>query len=144
MNKAKNVLLIEDGPHDQFFFIQALKEIPNAALCDVAINGREALSKLENCATLPDLIFTDIHMPVMDGIEFLSEMIKSSRIKDIPVVVLSSDSGHIEMVRKLGARAFIKKTCDFGLLQKELEQMINEDFEDELDPQPFQTMLSPF
>jgi len=67
-------------------------------------------------------------MPVMNGIECLSEIIKNPQIRNIPVVILTSDTGHAELACKLGAKAFLKKPADNKILREQLEQMINLDF----------------
>jgi len=131
MTANKYILLVEDDKEDQEFFIQALNGIENAVLYGVANNGKEAMHTLENNNTLPSLIFMDINMPVMNGIECLSEIIKKPEIKDIPVVILSTDTKHAEEVRKLGAKVFIKKPNDRKSLRQQLEQIINLDFESE-------------
>jgi len=131
MTRSKTILLVEDNRLYQLLFIQVLKEIKHAILYGVANNGKEALDKLENSATLPDLIFTDINMPVMDGIECLTEIKKNPKIKDIPVVILSSAIPQTELVQKLGAKAFLKKPSDMHTLREQLEQMINLDFSDD-------------
>jgi CheY-like chemotaxis protein len=127
MTKPISVFLVEDNRLYQLLFIQVLKEIKHAILFDVANNGKEALEKLENSVTLPDLIFTDINMPVMNGLECLTEIKKNPKIKDIPVVILSSSTPHVELVQKLGAKAFLKKPSDIHTLREQLEQMITLD-----------------
>ncbi|MBC8046050.1 MAG: response regulator [Fimbriimonadaceae bacterium] len=146
MKTPKSILLVEDNKHDQFFFIEALSEIENVTIYDVANNGKEALDKLKKSTVLPDIIFTDINMPVMGGIECLTKIIKTPVIKNIPVVILSTDITKIELVRKLGAKAFIKKPCEYKILKEQLEIVINLDFitDIHLANQTFQTALSAF
>jgi CheY-like chemotaxis protein len=131
MPRSISILLVEDNRLYQLLFIQVLKEIKHAILYDVVNNGKEALEKLENSDTLPDLIFTDINMPVMDGIECLTQIKKNPKIKDIPVVVLSSATPQTELVHQLGAKAFLKKPSDIHTLREQLEQIINSDFTDD-------------
>lgn len=128
MGNATSIFLIEDDKHDQYFFKQALHNIECASLYDIANNGREALAKLRAADTLPDLIFTDIHMPEMDGIECLTEIIKIPVIRDIPVVVLSSDTTQIETLSKMGVKIFIEKPCDCTILQKLVEYVLDMEF----------------
>ena len=131
MPRSISILLIEDNRLYQLLFIQVLKEIKHAILFDVANNGKEALDKLENSDNLPDFIFTDINMPVMDGIECLAEIKKNPKIKDIPVVVLSASTPQTELVKKLGAKVFLKKTSDGNTLREQLEELINADATDD-------------
>lgn len=128
MKQHKNIFLVDDDPDDQLSFIEALSQIENATLYDVANNGKEALERLEHSSSLPALIFMDINMPVMNGIECLSEIIKNPQIRNIPVVILTSDTVQAELVCKLGAKAFLKKPGDSKILREQLQQMINLDF----------------
>jgi CheY-like chemotaxis protein len=91
MQNKKNIFLVEDDADDQYFFTEALREIEHANLFAIADNGQDALDKLKNSMLLPDVIFTDINMPKLSGIGFLRALLKTSRIKNIPVVVLSTD-----------------------------------------------------
>jgi CheY-like chemotaxis protein len=146
MNRIKKLFLVEDDIDDQLFFTDAVSEINNAALVAVTNNGREALDRLKNSPKLPDIIFMDINMPVMNGIDCLKEIVKNPAIKNIPVVILSTSGSEIELVRKVGARAFIKKPSDQAILRTTLEEVINLDFIGGLGiaNQTFQTPLSVF
>jgi CheY-like chemotaxis protein len=128
MNPLKNIFLVDDDTDDQVFFIEALSAIKNTTLYGVANNGKEAIDKLENYIELPDLIFMDINMPIMNGIECLTELKEKPLISQIPVIILSSDIAHADHARKLGAKAFIKKPSDFATLRTNITQMINSDF----------------
>jgi CheY-like chemotaxis protein len=90
----------------------------------VANNGKEALGILGNSVSLPDLIFLDINMPVMNGLECLIEIVKNPRTNTIPVVILSSAFEQAEHSRKLGAKGFIKKSPDLKELRTELHRII--------------------
>lgn len=54
-----------------------------------ATNGREALESAR--AKPPDLIITDIQMPVMGGLELIQQLRLDSGLRSVPVIVLSSD-----------------------------------------------------
>jgi len=127
MKKVKSVLLVDDSEVDQNLFLMALEDIPHGVLFRIAGNGKEALDLLRNAAILPDLIFMDINMPVMDGIDCLSEIIKDEKLKNVPVVILSSETTQAAVARKLGARAFIQKPLD-GQLRVHIEEMIDLNF----------------
>src|ERR1041384_7981528 len=97
MNTQKTIFLVEDDTDDQMFFTECIEKIQNATLFDVANNGREALDKLEKSPTLPDMIFMDINMPYINGLECLTEIIRNPRTKNISVVMLSTDAGQAEL-----------------------------------------------
>ena len=131
MELSKAVLMIDDDKDDQEFFIAALQGIPNVGSVRITGNGREALDLLNSNLFLPDIIFSDLNMPVMNGIEWLAENAKCPNTKNIPVVILSSGVEMKEIAFALGAKSFIKKNSDLKMLTLEIAQMINRDFADE-------------
>ena len=122
--KPKSIFLVEDDIDDQEFFIEALLAIENTNLYGIANNGKEALSMLKNSISQPDHIFMDFNMPLMNGIECLTEIGKNPRTKDIPVVILSGSIEQADHAGKLGA-GFIKKSADLQQLRTELHRIIN-------------------
>lgn len=72
-------------------------------------NGREALEALQSHWV--DIVFTDLHMPEMTGIELVQAMARSGVLATTPVVVVSSDpsESRVEELRRLGVRAYLKK-----------------------------------
>ncbi len=74
-----------------------------------AQNGKEALDILNEQQV--DLVFSDIHMPEMNGMEMIEKMAEDGALREIPVIVISSE-GSKERVGELlekGARAYIRK-----------------------------------
>ncbi|MGX5818715.1 response regulator [Chitinophaga lutea] len=114
------ILLIEDDPDDQELFSSALAFIDDSIICRKAVNGYEAIMHLNDAETLPDLIFLDLHMPVMNGRQFLREVKAGHRAKDVPVVVISTindaDIKTMQEMRELGADQCITKPEKFSEL----------------------------
>ena|SRR5687768_8091888 len=127
MRNVKSIFLVEDDRDDQEFFVEALNAIENTSLFGIANNGEEALNKLTN-TVIPDIIFMDIHMPRMNGLECLARIVQTEEIKNIPVIMLSTAVPQIEKARALGARGFIEKPSDNRVLRTHLEIMINTDY----------------
>ena len=125
VNNHKTIFLIEDDEDDQQFFTDALREITDTTLFGIANNGKEALEKLANSTILPDIIFTDIHMPVMNGIECLTQLRSNPRTENIAVVILSSASQHIEIATSLHVTTYIIKPPGSQLLRDKIEHAIN-------------------
>lgn len=71
------------------------------------------LEKLESATDLPDIIFTDIKMPIMDGIELTKHIKSSERTHHIPVIAITAHGMVHEELE-------IKKHCD-GYLAKPIE-----------------------
>jgi CheY-like chemotaxis protein len=91
-----NVLLIDDDAIYQFVSRKTLEATGNANKIHICSNGEEAIRHLEsnvhNAAELPDVIFLDVNMPVMNGWEFLDayQALKPSIQKDIHVFLVTS------------------------------------------------------
>jgi CheY-like chemotaxis protein len=111
MPLPKKLLLVDDDEDDREIFLSVVQSIAPAIECRMATNGQDALNKLNQHADLPDLIFLDLNMPLMDGRQFLREVKKHHTLKEIPVIVLStsSDKETITLSRSLGASDFITK-----------------------------------
>ncbi len=72
-------------------------------------DGVEALKQLEN--NWVDIIFTDINMPNMNGLELVKNIMKNDMINSIPIVVVSTEGSdeRIEELNRLGIKAYIRK-----------------------------------
>lgn len=123
-----SVMLVEDNKADQYLFTEALSRVKNTRLFGIAENGVEALIKIEQSLILPDIIFSDITMPVMDGIELLHKILHNPRTKNIPVIILSSATGQARYVCSKGARVFIKKPIDSEILREQIDVVVNSNF----------------
>ncbi|MBO72617.1 MAG: response regulator [Flavobacteriales bacterium] len=69
----KSVLVVDDDKICNFLTVNALKKAGVNGKIDVVVNGLEALKKLREYQSFPDLILLDINMPIMDGMEFLKK-----------------------------------------------------------------------
>jgi CheY-like chemotaxis protein len=108
----RHILLIDDDLDDQELFGMALKKIVPPAGCLFVNDGILAVQKLQNEPGLtPDIIFVDINMPKMDGIECLTELKKMERLKQVPIYIYSTtgDPDMIAESKNLGAEDFIQK-----------------------------------
>ena len=86
MNKYQRVLLIDDNEADIFVNQKLIEGQSFAAKTDVVMSGKAGLDLLVNCRLeeLPEIIFLDIMMPVMDGFGFLdrfAELPESVKVK---------------------------------------------------------------
>lgn len=75
-----------------------------------AFDGREALLRLVEHPDV-DLIFLDINMPNMNGLEFLAQVKQNASLAKIPVIIVSTEGKEEDTLRGLraGASAYIKK-----------------------------------
>lgn len=74
-----------------------------------ASNGAEALALINE--NRPDLILSDINMPVMDGLEFIRHVKELENAKEIPIVMITTEGGekHVLEALSLGAKGYIRK-----------------------------------
>lgn len=109
------ILIVDDDLDDIALFCDAVREIDLDSKCLLAKNGKEALTLLETLPELPDIIFLDINMPIMNGKEFLLIGKQHSRLKDIPIVMYSTTNKvkEIEEFYLLGATGFLTKATTF-------------------------------
>jgi two-component system, chemotaxis family, chemotaxis protein CheY len=74
-----------------------------------AASGNEALDLLQNMQV--HLILSDINMPSMDGLEFVSQLQARNIARDIPIVMITTESSaeHVKKAILAGARGYIRK-----------------------------------
>jgi two-component system chemotaxis response regulator CheY len=105
-----NVLLVDDSAivRDIVGKSLGLSEVPLREVFQAG-NGREALDVLDK--NWIDLVFCDINMPVMDGVELVERMARDDLLKTVPVVIISSQGSaeRIEYLRSKGVRAYLRK-----------------------------------
>lgn len=90
--KYKNILLVDDDIEDASIFIEAINALDKSILCRSETNPITALENLQSSEELPDLIFLDYNMPVINGNEFIDKMRTVEKLKSIRVILYSSYS----------------------------------------------------
>ncbi len=118
----RKILLVED--HDSLRYLMGAFLSRNFEVVG-ARDGLDAMTWLGK-GILPDAIVTDIGMPGLDGIEFITGLRCSGMYADIPVVVISGSGNDEEenRIRQLGARDYIRKPFSPVTLQERLAQII--------------------
>jgi CheY-like chemotaxis protein len=108
--KKKNLLIIDDQPVIGLILKKKLGDLYNVT---VKYNGAEALS-YSLSGNQPDLVVVDLHMPEMNGIEFIREVRKICVFKDLPLLVLSAESSEESISSALdsGANEYLLKPLD--------------------------------
>lgn len=102
-----SILIVEDEPTLNEAYITLLKQAGYTAKS--AHNGAEALSVLEQ--EEPDIIFLDLRMPVMDGIEFLKNYRPRENHPNVEIIVFSNYDmqKEVDEAYTLGAHRYILK-----------------------------------
>ena len=107
---AYNVLIVDDSKIVRTVIQRAieLSGVEGSSIYQAA-NGREALDLMEIVPV--DVLFADINMPVMNGLEMVEEMGKKGLAEKIPVVVVSTDRSEVRMqqLKAHGVREYLNK-----------------------------------
>ncbi|MFP4163602.1 MAG: response regulator [Chitinispirillaceae bacterium] len=106
----KKILLVDDN-HDTLDLLEVYLYKKFEII--TALNGFEGLKRAEE--ELPDLIITDIMMPVMDGIRFYNQLRKSKKVNTIPVIAVTS------FIRKLTQKSLLNMGFN-GVVSKPLDR----------------------
>ena len=117
--KAIEILLVEDNPADVRLTEEALKEGKVRNNLHVARDGVEAIEFLHRVgkwtgSPRPDLILLALNLPRKDGREVLADIKRDPELKLIPVVVLTTSSAEVDILKsyKLHANCYITKPVD--------------------------------
>jgi CheY-like chemotaxis protein len=118
-----NILQIDDDSDDCELFMEALESVSPAAYTAI-YDPIEALRKLVQKEITPDVIFLDLNMPIMSGLEFLTEIKKKEGLKEIPIIIFSTSQldDIIREAKAHGAYDFISKPNNFNELKRILSQ----------------------
>lgn len=117
MNSKKlNILLAEDDIDDCQFFKDALETLPMITRLTILHDGEDLMNYLdENSDHLPHVLFLDINMPRKNGYECLAEIKQNEKLKDLPVVMISTSNKKdmIDILLKKGANVYVRKPNSF-------------------------------
>jgi two-component system chemotaxis response regulator CheY len=122
---ALNIMIVDDSPLMRAFIrkVLHLTGLEVGEFCEAA-NGEDALQALRG--QWVDLILTDINMPRMNGEEMLRQMESDELLRQIPVIVVSTDSSHsrVEQMLALGAKGYVSKPFLPTELRDEIEKVL--------------------
>lgn len=98
MNEPTRILVVEDNEDDAFFMRRALQSAAPAAAVQILTDGRAARDRLLGAGAyadraahpLPHLVFLDLKLPYLHGLEVLALVRAAPAVKGLPVVVLTS------------------------------------------------------
>jgi CheY-like chemotaxis protein len=115
--KLLHILIAEDDEDDAFMTIESFKKNRAFAKISLVKNGWELIEFLKNAgAALPDVVLTDINMPIMNGIDAIKKMCDNPKFGSIPTFVYSTSVNPIYEAEcmKLGTRGFLVKPLNLA------------------------------
>lgn len=128
----KRILLVEDDALDAELTLQALAEVNGTDEVHHVKDGQETLDFLHcrgkwDCRSCspPDVIFLDLHLPGLNGLETLIEIRKDSRLGLIPVVMLTSSNSGRDMLScyRAGVNAYVVKPIEYEQFTAVVKQL---------------------
>jgi len=130
---AVEILLVEDNPQDAELMIRALRKQKLANRIHVAEDGEVALDFLfckgkfsdRDFSQSPKVIFLDLKLPKVSGLEVLQELKSNPRTQTLPVVVVTSsrENPDIKKAYKLGVNSYVVKPVNFDDFLKAMSQI---------------------
>jgi CheY-like chemotaxis protein len=123
------ILYAEDDPEDADLFCEVVRSISSKIACIIAKDGIDALEILENSTVLPDFIFLDVNMPLLDGKECLMRIKRNKEFRAIPVVIYTTSKRQkdIQTFKELGAFEYIIKPNSVRDAYKSLKNVLSRD-----------------
>lgn len=122
--KEKKILIVDDEPAiisllERFMKLKGLRTVS-------ASNGGDAIQVATS--ELPDIILLDIMMPSMDGYHTIEIMRENKKLRDIPVIIMTSihDKQYEAYAKKAGAKAFFLKPLDLEQVYQKIHAILNE------------------
>ncbi len=93
---------------------------------DVATNGRQAIDNLDT-NQLPNLVLLDIILPLADGFEVLTQIRSRKGWKKVPIIMLTSKTQELNVVRAFesGANDYVTKPFQLGELMVRINRLLN-------------------
>ena len=128
-----HIILADDDIDDRQFFEKALKEIPIPNHFTTVNDGEQLMNYLHmNSDHLPDILFLDLSMPRKTGFECLSEIKEDEKLKDLPVIMLSTsfprdnkyEQHIINVLYTIGAMDYIRKPGDYKTLKEDIHKTL--------------------
>ena len=118
-----NVLIVEDSPIQAELLRRFITSI--GYKCAVATDGEAGLLSVKN--NRPDLIISDIQMPVLDGYQMCSHIKADPSLRSIPVILLTALSDPVDVIRGLnaGAEAYLTKPYDNERLLLQVRRLLS-------------------
>jgi len=129
---ALDILIVEDNPNDAELIIRALKKNNLANRLIVVEDGEQALDFIfcrgkyaaRKSSAVPKVVFLDLKLPKIHGLEVLKRIKSDEATRHIPVVVVTSsrEDPDIRTAYTLGANSYVVKPVDFEAFIKAMSE----------------------
>src|SRR5436190_16021439 len=124
-----HLVLADDDVDDTTLFLEALREISIPFRMTTVHDGEQLMNLLtKTLESNPKVIFLDLNMPRKNGFECLTEIKTNDKLKDIPIVIVSTTFKNevVKLLYNNGAKYYICKPDEFNLLKKVIWSALTE------------------
>ena len=121
------IAVVDDDQDDRELLIDVVREIENGLEILQFESGSSFLAYLKNSIKdLPNLVFMDLNMPIMGGMQCLVKLREFLNANVLPVAIYSTSSSleHINEAYSLGANLYIPKPNDFNDLKRCVDSVL--------------------
>lgn len=145
-DKKKTIMIVEDNEDLRFYLKDNLKEKYHIA---EAANGKEGWEKIKQLN--PDLIVSDIMMPLMDGVELAGKVKTETLTAHIPVILLTAMGSEEKQLEglKAGVNDYITKPFTFEILASRINNLLAQQvilqkrFQKQIEVNPGEVTITP-
>ncbi|RZJ30615.1 MAG: response regulator [Flavobacterium sp.] len=130
-NEPFHILLADDDADDRQFFSEAIAELKMTHTLTLFNDGRQLMNYLEDPANddmdIPHILFLDLNMPYMNGMDCLREIRKNPKFNNLSVAIYSTSSSEKDIEETFigGANIYIRKPNDFTTLKKVIKDVVS-------------------
>jgi len=131
--RSHTLLVVEDEPEDRFLISRAMRKAQIANPVQMVADGDEAVAYLEgggkfadrSLYPLPLMVLLDLKLPKRSGLEVLTWIRATPRLRTLPVVVLTSsaESTDVQRAYAVGANSYLVKPVAFEGLHRMIESV---------------------
>lgn len=127
-NPARTVFYCDDDDEDLVLFTDVVREINPQFDCITCLQSEEALNMLSTGDIKPDIIFLDINMPKMSGIELLAWLRRQHSFENTPIIMYSTsiNDREVKYCQELGAVRVLPKLFNPKDSVTQIRDTINE------------------
>ena len=128
-----DIIIVEDNPNDAELMVHSLKKNHLANKLIVLEDGEQSLDYIfcrgryakRDSDELPKVIFLDLKLPKVSGLEVLEQVKSNDKTKKIPIVIVTSskEDPDIEAAYNLGANSYVVKPVGFDQFKETINQL---------------------
>ncbi len=124
-NGTSYKIMVVDGKEFHRKQIVQILESERYTIVETASNGKEALEKLANIKTKPDLITTELDMPVLDGYAMLYELKQKGNMPFVVFISEDTTKGVMRDLIAMGAKDFILKPVNRRIILERIKNVLS-------------------